>query len=614
MQNNVISQKFQQTLLQEKAERRSMMNLINCYCREFAAQRNEITVNPNIHKHSWPEAFKTHLKKSAQDVLLINFPLLNSQLLVRVTALKKLGQCRHISAPYVKKTGTGWQKIKHKELTLLLLHNLAVAMDQPFNAELAQQINNSVNNSHLFLQYRAHADSQDASTTLLKNGFIRSEQNLLWGHAWHPTPKSREGVSRDILASFSPETGAHFQLRYLAVRTELIQSLNSVEFDGLDFLQTLSQLEVPTGYHVFVCHPFQLDKFSSRGLFQKAVKNGDIVQLGAAGTPWFPTSSVRTLYNNEADYFLKFSLHIRLTNCVRKNAWYELETAVYLNQILSRLQKNQASQFTHFQLMAEPSSVTLNFANLASQAQQDEVTELSEAFGILFRQSFSQAQVEKQQPRVAAALFTDDANNNSAIKPYIASLAKANELSETLAAKYWFEAYTEALLPPVLFYFFKLGIIFEPHLQNTVIGFDTHRPVFISLRDLEGTKLATTKWPEDTLSGLSQRAINSIYYDRAQGWRRIAYCLLINNISEAIFHLSDNNPELEEAMWQTVYNSIQNYQQQYGQEPELQKLLKGGNIPCKCNLMTRLLKHADRLAQYVELPNPMSTITCHNTI
>jgi siderophore synthetase component len=48
-----------------------------------------------------------------------------------------------------------------------------------------------------------------------------------------------------------------------------------------------------------------------------------------------PTASVRTLYQPDVDVFLKTSLNVRITNCLRRNASYELAGAVELTGLLT---------------------------------------------------------------------------------------------------------------------------------------------------------------------------------------------------------------------------------------------------------------------------------------
>ncbi|WP_448568676.1 IucA/IucC family protein [Thalassotalea ganghwensis] len=611
----LYSLKFNRSLHDKKAELRSITDLLNCYCREYAAPKQQVFINPTFGRQDWPDALKVSFNKGNDQFLLVLLPESQSRLIVRVKDLKSLGQCRYTSAPYLKKLGSGWHKLDHKSLTLQLLKHLAVVLNQPLNNELYRQIQNSLFNSQQFLSYKMQIDSvNEAQKKLSKDGFIHSEQALIWGHAWHPTPKSREGISQAALMKISPEVGACFQLNFLAVKESLLKANNSEEINGISELQQLLNIELPKDYRLLPCHPYQFEKFKNSALFIQAIEQKLIVDLGKHGSEWYPTSSVRTLYNSEFNFFLKFSLHVRLTNCIRKNAWYELESAIFLTNVIEQVHQKQGIPFTHFIIMREPSSVTLDLRSLVNKKSfehtEDDVQQLSEAFGLLFRTSFDQAELDNYQPRVAGALFSDDEDFASAVIPYVKSLALAHHLTFNNAALLWFENYLTSLLTPVLYYFFKLGIIFEPHLQNTVIGFTDHLPTRIYLRDLEGTKLIEDLWPQQAIDSLSERAKQSIHYDRAQGWRRIAYCTLINNISEAIYHLSGDSKIQEQKMWRQVRHAIIKYQQAFGREIELDALLAGENIPCKCNFMTRLLKRADKEADYVYLTNPMGESLC----
>ena len=79
------------------------------------------------------------------------------------------------------------------------------------------------------------------------------------------------------------------------------------------------------GYRLLPAHPWQLAP--ARG---PDVRAPSLIDLGD-GPAAAPTSSVRTVYDR-GDVFLKFSLNVRITNCVRKNAWYELAGAVALTR------------------------------------------------------------------------------------------------------------------------------------------------------------------------------------------------------------------------------------------------------------------------------------------
>ncbi|MCQ6493199.1 IucA/IucC family protein, partial [Vibrio parahaemolyticus] len=67
---------------------------------------------------------------------------------------------------------------------------------------------------------------------------------------------------------------------------------------------------------------------------RRAIEPGKITPLGLGVEKMQPTSSVRTLYHPDMDWFAKFYIYVRLTTFVRKHAWYELDSDVQLTSIL----------------------------------------------------------------------------------------------------------------------------------------------------------------------------------------------------------------------------------------------------------------------------------------
>ncbi|WP_461481803.1 IucA/IucC family C-terminal-domain containing protein, partial [Porticoccus sp.] len=357
--------------------------------------------------------------------------------------------------------------------------------------------------------------------------------------------------------------------------------------------------------YLYPCHPWEAPRLLAHPLIEAAMARQLIKPLGTLGEVLSPTSSVRTLYHPQLPHQLKFSIHVRLTNCIRKNAWYELESAVFLSGILKPLRRATASILPSFHLMLEPLATTLDFSHFARAEQLAGAEQCRESFGILYRENFSPEQIQRYSPTLAASLFTWDERGDSIAYQYIQSNRLKTGQSYGGEAEEWFSGYLDALLPGTLYYLFKLGVVFEPHLQNTLIGFRRGRPHCVWIRDLEGTKLLAEHWPEQQLSPLSARARSSLYYDRSRGWKRIAYCLLVNNVSEAIFHLAGGDRQLELNLWRQLATAIQHWQSHHGIQPELQEFLAGEGLPHKNNLTTRLLKQPDRMADYSLLPNPL---------
>ncbi|MEX5350975.1 IucA/IucC family protein [Pseudomonas juntendi] len=560
------------------AQRHAIECLLNCYLREYALPRGEACLDAQ------GQDLPMSLRQLAGQRICITLP--GGRLALAADRTSVLGRCRFTSAPYFKGNGHGWRPLGALELAQLLLAPLTCAER---HGELMQQINNSLNITQTFLRHAVPAHRQPADSLL------RSEQHQVWGHALHPTPKSREGVGLDDLLACSPEVGAQFSLHWFEVAPSLVRHL------GEDPRPTLRQLCGED--NLYPCHPWEVERILANPLVQRAMAQGLMTYKGARGVPLYPTSSVRTLYHPELAYFLKFSVHVRLTNCIRKNAWYELDSAVALTHLLQPAMADLAVHQPGFALMPEPAASTLDLSALGSAEEAREVTE---CFGILYRSNFDAASREAFQPQVAMALFTWGLDGHGMCASRLRQCAARLGLSREEAAALWLERYAGLLLGGVLHCLYRQGVVLEPHLQNTLLGFDEDGlPCRVWVRDLEGTKLVAGHWPEQRLADLDERTRASLYYSPEKAWKRVAYCALVNNLGEALFHLADGDAALEKRLWTQLGQQLQAQCEHLGNPAELSELCAGATLPSKENFMTRLLQRADREAGYTALPNPL---------
>ncbi|WP_219471041.1 IucA/IucC family protein, partial [Nonomuraea rhizosphaerae] len=197
------------------------------------------------------------------------------------------------------------------------------------NGEFAAQVAASRDAVAAILRARAQAEPP-------ADPWLASEQALVYGHPFHPSPKSRGGA--DWLR-YAPEAHAEFPVRLLGVRDDAV-----VEEGDTSALDALG--EAPAGHRLLPAHPWQLD------LLRPAL-GGALVDLGP-GPAVVPTSSVRTVYAPAVDACLKFSLDVRITNCVRKNAWYELAGAVELTSRLRPVFEAVAARHPRTRWLPEP--------------------------------------------------------------------------------------------------------------------------------------------------------------------------------------------------------------------------------------------------------------------
>ncbi|MEV5500136.1 IucA/IucC family protein [Nonomuraea fuscirosea] len=384
--------------------------------------------------------------------------------------------------------------------------------------------------------------------------WLASEQALVYGHPFHPSPKARGGG--DWLR-YAPEAHAAFPVRLLGVREDVLD-------EGGDPGALDAMGKAPDGYRVLPAHPWQLD------LLRPAF-GPELIDLGP-GPVVTPTSSVRTVYAQDAGVCLKFSLDVRITNCVRKNAWYELAGAVELTRRLAPLFDLTAAAHPGTRWLPEPGYRSAGLG-----------VRLREGLGVIVRRSPWAACSPGVTPVLAAALAVDA------------------PVTDPLA---WWRAYVTVVAPPVLELYFTHGVVLEPHLQNVLVGLDSSgTPVQAVFRDLEGTKLVAGR---HDLSGLPPEVAGALTYDAGRGWARVVYCLLVNHLTEIAATVAGTDDELLRELWRIARDVLDRQADELGRPLPLSDLLAGAPLPAKANLGVRWARAADRAAGYVPIANPLA--------
>jgi siderophore synthetase component len=424
-----------------------------------------------------------------------------------------------------------------------------------------------VTNDEFVAQVRASRDAIAAITDARPggSGFAASEQALVAGHRFHPAPKARHG---DWLR-YAPEAGARFPLRFLGVRSEVLE-----EAGDAAALDRLGGPRPPSGYRLLPAHPWQLELLSSAPWFGDAMGAGLLTDLGPGSRPVLPTSSVRTVYDPVADVFCKFSLNVRLTNCVRKSAWYELAGSVLLSSVLDAI--------PDMTVLREPGYRT------AALATRDGY----EGLAVIVRSGLGSVLPAGVTPLLCASLT----------EPF-SSFFDGREAG-WLAG--WWQAYVRLVAAPPLDAYFTHGVVFEPHLQNVLIGVDgSGWPVRAVFRDLEGVKLVPSRHGA-VLAGLPSGVARGLSYDAGRGWDRVCYCLFVNHLAEVAAAIADRvGVSFERSLWGALGDELTVIAKEHGWPAQLRAVLAGVPLPAKANMRVRWARAADREAGYVPVRNPL---------
>ncbi|MFJ8535463.1 IucA/IucC family protein [Streptomyces sp. NPDC093591] len=392
-------------------------------------------------------------------------------------------------------------------------------------------------------------DSRDAVAALLTararatppdDPYLRSEQSLLTGHPYHPAPKARGGGPAAAWLPYAPEAHAHFPLTLLAVREDAV-----VEEGDTSALDTLG--EAPPGYRLLPAHPWQLDLVGRE--LAGAFADGRLLRLGTTGFDAWPTAAIRTLYAPERDLFLKFSLDVRITNDVRR-LW---------RHDLLRLRRTDTAAATAFAALHGPAGWLGDRGYRTADFAFEELA-------VLLRDGFHDRLLPGTTPLLAAGL----------VEGFEGSPLAA---AEDPAA--WWEAYLAQVVPPALAAFADHGVVLEAHLQNTLVAVDADGiPAQALFRDAEGVKLLAE-------------------VERAAGWERLVYCLVVNHLVEIAGALAERHPTLDP--WPAARRELARHDL-----PEIPALLSAPTLPGKTNLLLRWTGADGADARYLPLPNPLA--------
>ncbi len=440
--------------------------------------------------------------------------------------------------------------------------------------------------------------------------YLNSEQSLIAGHRFHPAPKSRSGLAAEALR-YAPETRSTFRLHYLAVPEDSVWQRESGR-GGTAWLDRLlvetSGVEPPPGHRLLPVHPWQHAILTRSGALPEALAVGRLLDLGERGRPVRPTSSVRTVDLGGAG-FLKLSLTVQITNCLRVNPQHELAAAVTVTRLMEPVVTELATRFPGTVVLGEPAVRTVDFTAAPTSddafGRSDQSSDrlgdrLSDQLGVIARQGLSDLMMDDVRPLLSAAIT--EPWPDPTISTLLARLGRRRD--ELIA---WWDGYLALVLPPVLFAFFEHGVVFEAHLQNVVIGLSadpTGKPRQLVLRDLEGVKLIGSRYSEE-LATLPVAVRDHLDYSSDRGWDRVAYCLFVNHLSGILGVLADLDPGAERVLWSRIRCALNSFVRDHGDAPQLRDVLAGVPVPAKTNLLTRWRRGADRDSGYVPVSLPL---------
>ncbi|MGD6742752.1 IucA/IucC family protein [Streptomyces sp. BH106] len=449
--------------------------------------------------------------------------------------------------------------------------------------------------------------------------FLAAEQALLLGHPLHPTPKSREGLSDAEASRYSPELRGSFPLHWIAVAPDVLA--HDSAWTEQDRARTAAELTsqlagpglpLPAGHAALPVHPWQLRELRERPATAALLDAGLLRDLGPHGEPWFPTSSVRTLYRPGAPAMLKLSLGLRITNSRRENLRKELHRGVEVHRLLGTgLAAQWQAAHPGFDVVRDPAWLAVDGPDGEPVPGLDVMIRTNP-----FRPHDDAACVAgfvSPRPTADPADRTGNPAMSSRLADTVNRLATRTGRPRGAVAAEWFLRYLEHVVRPVLWLDGEAGVALEAHQQNTLLLLDGDGwPAGGRYRDNQGFYFRESRRAEldRRLPGIGMDSDTFVDDDVTD--ERFAYYLAINNVLGLIGAFGSQRLADE----QLLIAAFRRFLGEAATGPNRQRstlpslLLDSPTLRCKANMLTRLhgldelVGPVDTQSVYVTIANP----------
>ncbi|WP_442819278.1 IucA/IucC family protein [Streptomyces sp. NBC_01236] len=485
-------------------------------------------------------------------------------------------------------------------------------------ADLVGRVADSVRRTAVFLRDRREhpADEPDL--------FLAAEQALLLGHPLHPTPKGRDGLSEAEARLYSPELRGSFPLHWMAVAPSVLGADSAwtergrpVSAEQLTARLAGSGLSLPDGFTAALpLHPWQMREARHRTETAALLDAGLLQDLGPQGTPWRPTSSVRTVYRAGAPAMLKLSLGLRITNSRRENLRKELHRGVEVHRLLrSGLFKQWQAAHPGFDIVRDPAWLAVNGSDgsplpgLDVMIRHNPFSPTDDACCVAGLVSpRPHAQPGAGNPAQGRPLM------RSRLTEIVTGLAGRTGRPRGAVATEWFLRYLEQVVRPVLWLDSEAGIALEAHQQNTLLLLDPEGwPKGGRYRDNQGYYFRESRRAEldARLPGIGEHS-DTFVSDEVTD-ERFAYYLAINNVLGLVGAFGSQRLADEELL----LAAFRRFLADVATGPARLRtslpahLLDSPVLRCKANLLTRLhgldelVGPVDTQSVYVTISNPL---------
>ncbi|PTX64686.1 siderophore synthetase component [Melghirimyces profundicolus] len=412
--------------------------------------------------------------------------------------------------------------------------------------------------------------------TLLGKGYDELEGELMDGHPYHPSYKSRIGFSLSDHLAYGPEFLPEIRPVWLAVRREEARLAVSESISPPKQVEALAGTAVkrrlreaakdagadPVEYLPIPVHPWQWRNVIAVH-YQRALETGEILFLGPSEDGYRPQQSIRTLANVTCPerWSLKVSLSILNTSTSRVLAPHTVENAPKITDWLRGIwQKDRyLREECRLILLGEVAGAAWDGPVPAPLADRT-----YGAFSAIWRESLHRYLRPEEEAVPYNGLCQRDTDGTPLIDPWV----------RQLGVETWTRRLLEVSLPPILHLLYAHGIGMEAHAQNMVLIHRKGVPERIALKDFhDGIRFSADHLtdpgnrPDLTATPESHARINRNSFIETEDPRQVSDFMLdaffFVNLGELAMFLQDVYGLAERRFWEMAREIVGGYMERF---------------------------------------------------
>lgn len=454
------------------------------------------------------------------------------------------------------------------------------------------------------------------------SSYHQLEHNLMDGHPYHPSYKSRIGFDIEENYHYGPEFAQLIRPIWLAVkRKESIISLSDQCQDpdlfmkeelGENFYKKFCEkIQVkgrsPEDYIMVPVHPWQWKK-QIINHFQDDLQRNNIIYLGESPDEYGAQQSIRTMTNrtNPRKPYLKLSLSIINTSTGRILAPHTVKNAAPISDWLESLVDHDPYLREEHQLILLKEVGGISYHPHTPEGLQ------ADTYGVI-----SAIWRESVEPKLTSGEEAIPFNSLTAIdidgKPFIESFI------QKIGLESWVRKLLDTSILPILHLMFAHGIAMESHAQNMILVLKDGIPKRLALKDFhDGIRFSrqTLTRPEVCPSLEStpeyHARINRNSFIETDDVEQVRDFMLdaffFINLGELALFLSEHYSVDEKTFWLWVHQAIEQYQDRF---QDLKKRFELFNLypdSIEVEQLTKRRLYPDTELRVHSVPNPLAKI------